>query len=566
MRRLTILVCFLLLTGCAAPAAPFHRPVCPSLPGQQVLQVQISGTGSSFSPLFPDSAQDAAVGALLHAPLIAPDRSGSPILSGIGGEVRSYRGTDYRYCALADCCVTVTGDGAIYDLQLREDAVFSDGVPLTADDVIFTLYVLLDPSYSGAHDLASLPFDGLEEYWAGASAIRGIQRTGDHRLRLVMDAYHPGDLCQLEVPIAALHHYGDPAQYDYAAQRFGFPKGDLSAVEAVHTPVGLGPYRLLHAGQSLTLIANPQYYLGAPKIPLLQLSTNCKGTRTRQVPRAGYGCVGIHAEAVCVGGEPGSEASRNLRRALATVISAYRAVSVEAYFGEAAYVIDTPLCQASWAVPEEAHTAFSTDVAGRAIRCDAVQETALGFLRAAGYSVQDGQVTAAPPGAKTEYEVLVGGVGRGDHPAYLALQYAAASLGELGITLKVTDVTDFSALSCAVQTGKAELFAFAWETAQDPDLYQVYHSRGSSNDVYGICDETLDALILQARQTPEQDVRRALYGQCLQIIRDWAVEVPLYQRVDTLYFSERLTAHSLPGDLTPYYTWTREAHLLELGA
>lgn len=44
-----------------------------------------------------------------------------------------------------------------------------------------------------------------------------------------------------------------------------------------------------------------------------------------------------------VGGEPGSEASKDLRKAFATVFAVYRNVAIESYYGERASVINYPI-------------------------------------------------------------------------------------------------------------------------------------------------------------------------------------------------------------------------------
>ena len=45
---------------------------------------------------------------------------------------------------------------------------FSDGTQMDIDDVIFSLYVPLDPTYDGIMTLYSLPIEGLEAYRSGA--------------------------------------------------------------------------------------------------------------------------------------------------------------------------------------------------------------------------------------------------------------------------------------------------------------------------------------------------------------------------------------------------------------
>ena len=63
-------------------------------------------------------------------------------------------------------------DGTVtYDIKLREDLKFSDGEPVTIDDVIFSMYVFLDPTYDGSVTMYSTPIVGLEEYRNSMSTL-----------------------------------------------------------------------------------------------------------------------------------------------------------------------------------------------------------------------------------------------------------------------------------------------------------------------------------------------------------------------------------------------------------
>ena len=63
-------------------------------------------------------------------------------------------------------------DGTVYyDIKLRDDLVYSDGEPMTIDDVIFNMYVLCDPTYDGSSTLFSQPIEGLEEYRSGMDTL-----------------------------------------------------------------------------------------------------------------------------------------------------------------------------------------------------------------------------------------------------------------------------------------------------------------------------------------------------------------------------------------------------------
>ena len=150
----------------------------------------VVGTGNfdgKFSPFFYTNANEGAVLDLVHQTLLPTDREGAVITAGIAGQVRPYNGTDYTYRGIADCAITENEDGTVfYDITLREGVQFSDGEALDADDVIFSLYVALDPAYDGTMTLYSLPILGLTNYREGdAAAISGIVRLGDYKLRVV---------------------------------------------------------------------------------------------------------------------------------------------------------------------------------------------------------------------------------------------------------------------------------------------------------------------------------------------------------------------------------------------
>ena len=574
-----------------------------------------------FSPFFYTNTYENDVLRLVHLNLLDTDREGSVVLRGIEGETRTYNGTAYTYKGIADCAITENPDGSVYyDITLRENVRFSDGTALDIDDVIFSLYVPLDPSYDGTMTLYSLPILGLTEYREGdARSISGIVRLDDRRLRIHMTELSASAIYNLATPIVPLHYYGSEALYNYENQMFGFTKGDLSQVRSVTTsPMGGGPYRFVsYTGGTLTLEANAHYWKGQPQIRYIQfregqeadklsgitagtldITDPAYSTQTAQAiqkanggelsgavmqtvltPNPGYGYIGINAKNVSVGGEPGSDASKNLRKALATVIAVYRDVAVDSYYGAFGNVIHYPISDTSWAAPratdEGYREAFSTDKNGNPIytadmdtqaRYTAAKAAALEYFAAAGYTVKDGKLTAAPAGAALGYEVLVGAGGIGDHPTFMALTLAAEALRDIGFTLTVTDLSNFSELTGAVNAGTAELFAMAWSATPDPDLYQVYHSQGGSNETtYFIKDTRLDELILLARRSSDQSYRKTLYRECLDIIGDWAVEIPMYQRQNaTVFSSKRIDLSTLTPDMTTFWDWENDIEKVQL--
>ena len=118
-----------------------------------------------FSPFYADTAYDQDVVSMTMVSPLTTDRQGGIIYNAIEGETVSYNGTDYFYDGIADIDVVQNADGTTtYTMKLREDVKFSDGEPLTADDIIFTYYVLCDPAYVGSTTLSSYGIVGLKDY------------------------------------------------------------------------------------------------------------------------------------------------------------------------------------------------------------------------------------------------------------------------------------------------------------------------------------------------------------------------------------------------------------------
>ena len=429
----------------------------------------------------------------------------------------------------------------------------------------------------------------------------------------------------LGIPVTPLHYYGDVAKYDYANNKFGFDYGDLSKQESLTaTPMGAGAYKFVkYENRIVYFAANEYYFRGEPKITEIQFKETASaevasgvqtgtvdagemtGSRSRfeevasynsngeitgdkittsKVDNLGYGYAGINADTVNVGGEPGSDASKNLRKGLATILAVYRDVAIDSYYGEAASVINYPISNTSWAAPqptdEDYKVAFSTDVDGNPIytadmtpeqKYVAAEAAALGFFEAAGFTVADGKVTAAPEGAKLSYEVIVPGGGTGDHPAFAILTGAQASLANIGMELKINDPADTNILWDSLDAGTQELWTAAWGATIDPDMYQVYHSSGvvgeggSDSNHYHIRDAELDQLIVDARKSDDQNYRKAIYKQALDIIIDWAVEIPTYQRQNCIIFStERINIDTLTPDITTFWGWLNDIELVEM--
>ena len=757
---LSLVMCLGLLAGCGDKKTDDQTK-----DENTPLVVGYAAFNEKFSPFFSETEYDQDVWVMTSLGLLNSDRQGQIIMNGIEGETHAYNGTDYTYYGPADCEIVENADGTVdYNFTMRDDIVFSDGEKVTIDDVIFSMYVLCDPTYDGNSTLYAVPIQGMAAYRSGmttlakalaaagrdntdftywteeqqtkfwdnfdkglvpftqgivdacveagaadegdvaaagaawgfsgeaktvedlaleigeqygwsfsamekevgnsdaladmmdedvyadyptigvktgdsAANISGIKKTGDYSMTVTLDKVDATAIYQLGVTIAPMHYYGDPSLYDYDNNQFGFPKGDLSSVRAKTTsPMGAGPYKYIKYEDGVVYFeANDSYFLGAPKTKYLnfqqcmsdddKLNGVITGTidiadpsfsndtveaiekanggeldgdkiTTNTVDNLGYGYLGMSAACMNVGGEPGSEASKDLRKAFATVFSVYRNVAIESYYGERASVINYPISNTSWAAPQPTDdgykVAFSVDVNGNDIytsdmtaeqRYDAALQAALGYFEAAGYTVEDGKLTAAPEGAKLEYEVQIPADGSGDHPSFMMISEASKALATIGMNLIVTDLSDSSGLWDGIDARQVDMWCAAWSATVDPDMYQIYYSdvadhngdpgigknpyggpaQGGSNKMYCIADADLDSMILTARESLDQSYRKTMYKACLDIVVDWAVEVPVYQRQNAIIFStERVNMSTMTPDITTFYKWYAEIENIEL--
>jgi peptide/nickel transport system substrate-binding protein len=460
----------------------------------------------------------------------------------------------------------------------------------------------------------------------GVPNIAGIVKVDDYTVEVTVNGYSaPAVYSVLGIQATPLHYYGDVDKYDYENNMFGFDFGDLSKQESLTaTPMGAGAYKFVtYDNRTVYFEANENYFRGCPKIAEVQFketasaevpsavetgtadagemtysaeryaevkSYNSNGEMTgdvitsSMVDNLGYGYAGINADTVKVGDDPASEASKNLRKGIATILAVHRDVAIDSYYGEGASVINYPISNTSWAAPQPTdegyQLAYSVDVNGDPIytsdmtmdeKYAAAEAAALGFFEAAGFTVEDGVVTEAPEDARLSYEVIVPGDGTGDHPAFAILTSAEASLANLGIELVINDVSDANILWDALDAGTQDLWTAAWGSTIDPDMYQVYHSSGvpgaggSDSNHYHIQDPELDQLIVDARLSDDQNYRKAIYKQALDIIMDWAVEIPTYQRLNVIIFStERINIDTITPDITTFWGWMNDIELLEM--
>lgn len=280
----------------------------------------------------------------------------------------------------------------------------------------------------------------------------------------------------------------------------------------------------------------------------------------------GYGYMGINA---------GKVPDVWMRRALIKAIDLTRIKSY--YPGELSEIIYRPMSKQSWAYPqnEAAQRPFEGDVYDDTTNqyyhvdytYDESGKSIYDMLMAHGYKGNDSQITADPSGKTLETITFTVAGESTDHPAWAAFKQAELVLEKIGIPVDVK--TDINALSALTRGGLA-VWAAAWSSTNDPDMYQVYHkdSRAGSTANWGYNEikkggaeyqfesmtiDELSELIDEAREVLDQDTRAAIYAEALDLVMELAVEMPLYQRNDlTVYNNTKIDGTTLNPNPTAF--------------
>lgn len=379
-----------------------------------------------FNPFSVTGKADQRAVDLTQLRLLTFDREGAVVKHAMEGDKRRFNGEMFYYEGPANVKVRRNHkkDTTSYIIKLREDITFSDGSPVTIDDVIFSMYAFADSSYKGAEKFGTLPIVGLKKYRGNAESgkdsgksaldIEGIEKVADDRVKVTVKGYDRNDITALNIPICSLSFYGNKKEFNVLAGSFGFKRGDISGLtKKKNAPFGAGPYRYIKYEKGIVYYeANEKYYRGCPQTAFVQLKEvkgssdvqklealdngdfdvvdmsasnsvmdiiteeNSSGKLTGRVYGGKlwdgdyYHYIGMNAEKVCVDGKADSTRSKNLRKALAILFSCNRSNMVE-ISQKGAAVIDYPASQTSWSVPqaedEEYEQAYMKDVDGNVI-------------------------------------------------------------------------------------------------------------------------------------------------------------------------------------------------------
>lgn len=311
------------------------------------------------------------------------------------------------------------------------------------------------------------------------------------------------------------------------------------------------------------------------KEELESLKEQGKQINYKTVQSLGYGYIGVNATYV-----PTLEVRQAIMHAIDTSLTVN-------YYGGSAKPIYRSMSLSSWAYPQGA-TAYYPFIGGRIpsdlsvvnpLYADFVEEKGksagdtfteaeqIEFIKSlvesAGYSIGGDGVYRDSNGNVLRYTFTIAG-SETEHPAFSAFNKAATLLNKCGFDVEAKN--DANALK-KLNNGSLAVWAAAWSSTIDPDMYQVYHKDSTAGSVKNwgyntilantggrfdrensILDD-LSEKIEEARETNVQSERALIYSNALDLVMQLAVELPCYQRDDLFaYNTAKLDESSLLSD------------------
>ena len=423
---------------------------------------------------------------------------------------------------------TVDPTGRTWTVQLRDDATWHDGEPVTAEDVVFTIRTLKDPAYTGPSASS----------WSEVS----VRALSDKTVEFTLATPLGGFLHALTQPIAPAHILGDvPADllpdHPFGEQPVGsgpFALAELTPSSASLVPaVGTTPVDEVEPDASASAtesVATPgptrRPERPIPYLPGIELRFFTSEGMLADAFRSGSldGATGISPRlAAELGTLPGSRLLRYPGATLSTVLlnlrpdhPEFRSAAVrtallaaidrsriidEAYAGSAATATDPiPAVSPLFDLSADPLVEYDKTAARKALKGADWTEKDDGWY---------------PPGATKPLSIEVLSPEQDANPGLFAAAVAVVRDWEaIGLKVKHAPLPPGEFVSDHLAKGAYQVAVADVAIGLDPDLYPLLASSqtltGGSN-VMGVQDPALDALLVKARAPGTPEVRQAAY-------------------------------------------------------
>ena len=434
---------------------------------------------------------------------------------------------------------SVSDDGLIYTYDLRNDVRFSDGKPLTSDDVVFTYEWIMNPEVDAPR---------ARSYY---ERIESVEADGPHRVIFKLsEPYFEALSITGGLSVMARHYYEPfgPEEFNTSAGLlFGSGPYKLpmdpedwqpgrGQVELIRNERYWGPrpvfdrlvWRIISdETATLTSFRNGEvdrYAIPPEKYPILHDDAGLLDQGelyTYRSAAAGYRYLGWNQER---NGEPTPFADKRVRQAM-TLLTNREEMKDQLMQGQATVATGPFSPETDQPDPDLEPWPY-----------DPNQAKAL--LKEAGYEDRDGNgVLESPQGKELRFQLI--------HPSgndnyqqmafYLKDNYARA-----GVVLE-PDPTEWNTMIQKMDSRDFDAITLGWGGSIESDPYQIFHSaqiEGGDNYI-SYRNEQLDELIEAARVTVDDAARTELWHEVHRVLHEDQPYTFLFNGIANVFVDKR---------------------------
>ncbi|WFE65574.1 ABC transporter substrate-binding protein [Micromonospora sp. WMMD714] len=407
---------------------------------------------------------------------------------------------------------TTSSDQLTWTFTLREGVTFSDGSPLTSEDVVYSYQRIIREKLNASFRFAT---------------VRSVIAPDPATVVVTLTAPTPNLL-------ANLGGYKGVAIVE---------KSNVESGAIKTRPVGSGPFTVAGytAGDTIRLARNDAYWGQKPKLDGVTFTFVKDPTVALQNLR---------------GGEV--QWTDNLPPQQVPALKEAGGVTVET----------TPSTDYWYLALNERRKPYDDANVRRAVAFALDREA---ITKAATFGQATANQTAIPRGSSWHYDYapyrhdpeqarrLLGGAGvtgrtmdlmvTSEYPQTVtAAQVIAAQLAEVGITVKIRTL-DFAQWLDEQGKGNFDAFLLGWLGNIDPDdFYYAQHRTGGTFNFQGYSNPTVDTLLDQARTQTDKGVRQQTYARAAKQIVDDASYIYLYNPDVVQGWSTKVTGYRVRTD------------------
>lgn len=401
----------------------------------------------------------------------------------------------------------ISPDNKTITFHLRNDVKWQDGAPFTAKDVEFTYEFMIA-------DDTPTSYDG------DFRKVKNFEILDDYTIRISYDEpYSP-----------ALNGWGIWIMPEHLLKGVQVSKSLLQ-----RKPIGTGPYMLeeWNSGKSITLKANPNYFLGKPNLDKVMI---------RVIPDQATQFMELLNGSIDIMTLTPLQAAKQTQNARYS--DSYETYShLSDSYNYVGYNLkrepfnDKRIRQAlSYATPQE--EIIEGILFGKGVPAtgpykpgsywynDKVKkypydiEKAKALLAEAGYKDTNGDGILEKSGKKLRFELITN---QGNSPRSQTAEILQRSWKQIGVEVEIRILEWATFVNEYINKGNFDAIVMGWNIIQDPDIYDVWASeKCGGNGLNFICyqNKEVDRLLAEGQKSYEPAVRKKSYDKIQEIIAE----------------------------------------------